>query len=440
MMMKNMKKLSLAVIAISTAMLSTSCLREENFGKTDSKFISLKVSTEGIAETKAGRVAEPLEVVDLSQDGLDLFLYGSVKVNKMSPFGPTTKAASPYVSADADGVTKFDIQMNDIAGYANREVREDYWYIYKLGTEEKLTWDSETDPSHYLAYYPENAAATFATPTTINYTNDGSQDLLVAYVKHSHVDSTYPSSDKNYVPLVFKHPLALIQFNVVSSENNPISVDKIEINNAGLKGIIDGEDFLKSTISSYGTIEATYNSTDKVYSCYIMPDAIGADGLNVTFYVNGKILTTKNLGTTSWDAGYIYNYTLSNTTSDGDVNIELSSDQKDAESIVVENITNTTLWLRAAIIANRVYMGTDGKNRIVELWDKTVEIGDDWKFNTTDGYYYFQKPVIGYQAAEALIKSIPSYDGTLGLQIGVAVQAIEYDGTKTPEAAFAALN
>ena len=114
MMMKNMKKLSLAVIAISTAMLSTSCLREENFGKADSKFISLKVSTEGIAETKAGHVAEPLEVVDLSQDGLDLFLYGSVKVNKMSPFEPMTKAATPYKNGDESKVEAFDIDMNPI--------------------------------------------------------------------------------------------------------------------------------------------------------------------------------------------------------------------------------------------------------------------------------------------------------------------------------------
>lgn len=431
-----MKKLSLAVIAISTAMLSTSCLREENFGKADSKFISLKVSTEGIAETKAGHVAEPLEVVDLSQDGIDLFLYGSVKVNKMSPFGPSTKAAKPYGSADAADVKKFDIQMNNTAGYADREEREDYWYIYSGG--EKLTWESETDPSYYLAYYPQNVegatvnVASFSSSSTINYTGDGTEDFLVAYTEHGHDHANYPVSDDKYVPLTFRHPLALVRFKIADALKGKVT--KIVINNVATSGVIDAENLVPTSLGTKSSIEATPDGEfDDVYSLYVMPDEVGEGGINVTFYVDNKILTTQNLGTDSWDAGYIYNYTLSNTTSDGDVDIDLAEDS--AESIVVENITNTTLWLRAAIIANRV----DGNGRIVEAWDDTVEIGNDWTVNSTDGYYYYQKPVIGYQAAEALIKSIPSFDGTLGLQIGVAVQAIEYDGS-TPEAAFAALN
>lgn len=436
MMMKNMKKLSLAVIAISTAMLSTSCLREENFGKADSKFISLKVSTEGIAETKAGHVAEPIEVVDLSQDGLDLFLYGSVKVNKMSPFEPTTKAATPYKKGDESNVHAFDIQVASsiatVNGVADREDQSAaYWNIYNGG--KKVEWtDESSNNSHFLAYWPQEANASFESSFELNYSGDGSKDFLVAYTAwpHDHANHNNPSS---YVPLTFRHPLALVRFKIADALKEKVT--KIVINNVSTSGKINAETLVPISLGTKSSIEATADEEiDGVYSLYVMPDAVGEGGINVTFYVDNKILTTQNLGTTSWDAGYIYNYTLSNTTSDGDVDIDLAEDS--AESIVVENITNTTLWLRAAVIANRV----DDNGRIVEAWDKTVEIGTDWSVNSTDGYYYYQKPVIGYQAAEALIKSIPSYDGTLGLQIGVAVQAIEYDGTKTPEAAFAALN
>lgn len=435
MMMKNMKKLSLAVIAISTAMLSTSCLREENFGKADSKFISLKVSTEGIAETKAGHVAEPIEVVDLSQDGLDLFLYGSVKVNKMSPFEPMTKAATPYKKGDESNVHAFDIQVASsiatVNGVADREDQSAaYWNIYNGG--KKVEWtDESSNNSHFLAYWPQEANASFESSFELNYSGDGSKDFLVAYTAwpHDHANHNNPSS---YVPLTFRHPLALVRFKIADALKEKVT--KIVINNVSTSGKINAETLVPISLGTKSSIEATADEEiDGVYSLYVMPDAVGEGGINVTFYVDNKILTTQNLGTTSWDAGYIYNYTLSNTTSDGDVDIDLAEDS--AESIVVENITNTTLWLRAAVIANR-----DDNGRIVEAWDKTVEIGTDWSVNSTDGYYYYQKPVIGYQAAEALIKSIPSYDGTLGLQIGVAVQAIEYDGTKTPEAAFAALN
>lgn len=417
MMMKNMKKLSLAVIAISTAMLSTSCLREENFGKADSKFISLKVSTEGIAETKAGHVAEPLEVVDLSQDGLDLFLYGSVKVNKMSPFEPMTKAGRPYGAAAADTVSKFDIQMNNTAGYANREKRADYWYIYSNG--EKLTWESETAPSYYLAYYPQNVEgattkASFANSTTIDYVGDGTQDLLVAYKKHSHVDSTYPTSDENYIPLTFRHPLALVKFNVVG-----VNVTKIVINNAAVSGKINGET-LECTPDAIGPVEATLES-DGVYSVYVMPGEFGADKMNVTFYVGGKVLTTLNLGTDKWNGGFIYNYTIASDT--GKLNIEFV---EEAEPIEVANTLATAVYLRAAVVANWV----DTKGRIVESADPVTFNTDGWVIGT-DGYLYYKTPVIGYQQADALIKEIAdSVNGELKLQVAVAVQAVEYDQQK----------
>lgn len=412
-----MKKLSLAVITISTAMLSTSCLREENFGKADSKFISLKVSTEGIAETKAGHVAEPLEVVDLSQDGLDLFLYGSVKVNKMSPFEPMTKAASPYGKDDAKNVKQFDIQMNNIAGYADREERNDFWYIYSNG--EKLTWESETAPSFYLAYYPQNVEgattkASFANSTTIDYVGDGTQDLLVAYKEHSHVDSTYPTSDDNYIPLVFRHPLALVKFNVVG-----VDVTKIVINNAAVSGEINGET-LKCTPDATGPVEATLES-DGVYSVYVMPGEFGADKMNVTFYVGGKVLTTLNLGTDKWNGGFIYNYTIASDT--GKLDIEFV---EEAEPIEVANTLATAVYLRAAVVANWV----DNKGRIVESADPVTFNTDGWIIGI-DGYLYYKTPVIGYQQADALIKEIAdSENGDLELQVAVAVQAVEYDQQK----------
>lgn len=440
MMMKNMKKISLAVIAISTAMLSTSCLREENFGKADSKFISLKVSTEGVAETKAGHVAEPLEVVDLSQDGLDLFLYGSVKVNKMSPFEPMTKAAKPYYEGDESLVDAFDIQVassiETVDGVADRENENAaYWNIYKDG--KKVEWtDESSNNSYFLAYWPQTAEAGFKSSTELNYSGDGSEDFLVAYSAwpHDHANHNNPSS---YVPLTFRHPLALVRFKIADSLKDKVT--KIVINNVATSGVIDAETLVPTSLGTKSSIEVTADEEiDGVYSLYVMPDDVGEGGINVTFYVDNKILTTQNLGTQKWVAGMIYNYTLSNTDSNNEVDIKLSDAPEDAESIVVENQLNTALWLRAAVIANRVDR-VDGNVRIVEAWDKTVEIGTDWTVNTTDGYYYYQKPVIGYQAAEALIKSIPSYDGTLGLQIGVAVQAIEYDGTSAEEA-FAALN
>lgn len=438
MMMKNMKKISLAVIAISTAMLSTSCLREENFGKADSKFISLKVSTEGIAETKAGHVAEPLEVVDLSQDGLDLFLYGSVKVNKMSPFGPSTKATKPYESGDESEVTTFDIKMNGIQGYADRSKGYDFWYIYRLGTEEKLTWESETDPSEYLAYYPENVkgattnVASFASSSTINYVGDGTKDFLVAYTKHSHDHANYPVSDDKYVSLTFKHPLALVKFKVVSTEAKPITVDKIVVNNAGIKGTINGET-LETEITTTGEIEAKYNEEEGVYSCYIMPDEIGPKGLNVTFYVNGTILTTKALGTSEWKAGMVYNYTLA------DANAESVEIDLDENATKVTNEFTTAVYLRAAIIANWV----DATGRIVDDAAPTLTLAEGWELNDEDGYYYYKDPVIGYQTADLISNIVPGSsddDGAENLQVAVAVQAVEYDSIKTAKEAFAALN
>lgn len=428
MKMKNLKKLSLAVISLS-AMLFSSCLREENFHGADSKFISLKVSADPVVETKAG--AEALEVVEISESGLDLVLSGSVKVNRTSPFAPMTKAASPYKEADAQNVTKFDIQMNNTPGYADREERDDYWYIYNASGE-KLTWKSETDPSYYLAYYPRTAAASFKDSATLNFTNDGSEDFLVAFKEHAHVDATYPSSTDNYIPLVFRHPLALVKFKVVSTEAKPITVDKIVVNNAGIKGTINGET-LETEITTTGEIEAKYNEEEGVYSCYIMPDEIGPKGLNVTFYVNGTILTTKALGTSEWKAGMVYNYTLA------DANAESVEIDLDENATKVTNEFTTAVYLRAAIIANWV----DAKGRIVDDAAPTLTLAEGWELNDEDGYYYYKDPVIGYQTADLISNIVPGSsddDGAENLQVAVAVQAIEYDGTKTPEAAFAALN
>lgn len=443
--MKNMKKLSLAVIAISTAMLSTSCLREENFGKADSKFISLKVSTEGIAETKAGHVAEPLEVVDLSQDGLDLFLYGSVKVNKMSPFAPMTKADSPYGKDDAANVKKFDIQMNNTAGYADREERDDFWYIYSNG--EKLTWEYETAPSYYLAYYPQNeegaATASFVNSTKVSYAGDGEKDFLVAYTEHTHDHANYPVNSDNYVSLTFKHPLALVNFHVAEG----LRIPYIIIHNAATAGDIEvinnGESF-KCTPDKLGDVWLQDAGTQSVgdLSIYLMPGKIGADDINVTFYIDedgdnevDKILSTKNLGTSAWESGYIYNYTIANADVDDVVDVEIA----DEDEIVIENEFTNAVFLRAAVVANWV----DAKGRIVEAWTpaddpitfNTAVLG--WKLNNeekygADGYFYHVVPVLGYQASDALIESITknsNKDG-LKLQVSVAVQAVGYDHDK----------
>lgn len=444
MMMKNMKKISLAVIAISTAMLSTSCLREDNFGSGDSKFISLKVSTESIVETKAGSNVQPIEVVDLSEDGMDLFLYGSVKVNMTSPFAPMTKADAPYGSADAANVKTFDIKVNNIAGYADRTEREDFWYIYS--GDEKLTWESETDPSYYLAYYPQNEVgstlgASFKNSTTVEYKGDGEKDFLVAYTEHSHNHATYPSSTENYVPLTFKHPLALVNFHVAGGLRVPFIIihnastsGKIQVTSTGFNCTPDGLGDL--WLSDNGTVSAGD------LSIYLMPGEIGEDDINVTFYIDedgddtvDKILTTKNLGVDAWKSGYIYNYTIANADVADAVDVEV----EDEESIIVENMLTNAVYLRAAVVANWI----DDNGRIVEAWspaDDPITFNTDtfgWKLNDdakygADGYFYHVNPVFGYQETDALIEKIEknSSKADLKLQISVAVQAVGYDHDK----------
>lgn len=460
MMMNNMKKISLAVIAISTAMLSTSCLREDNFGGGDGKFVSFKVSADNVMGTKSGSGIQGLEMVDLSENGHNLYLFGSVQANNATPFGPMTKAAaSPYTKDDAASVEEFYVKMNGTEGVATKETISlgDIWYMYKDGN--KVEWDDENNAASFLAYYynPEStvSSASFVERSSnkVYFEGDGSEDFLVAYNEHSHNDSTYPSTTANYVPLTFKHPLALVKFHV---EN--VRVAYVVINNAATSGTIEynSDSFSSDSFSYDPDIEKNIwiasedeENVDEM-SIYLMPGDIGSDDINITFYIDEDkdgvtdyILSTKNLGVDKWEAGYIYNYTISDAKFPDVVDIEVI----DKDNVVIQNDFTNAVYLRAAVVANWV----DAKGRIVEAWDpedasidfNTYALG--WMLNDgtikdrdgntpdygSDGYFYHISPVVGYGASDALINAISaSTKGDLTLQVSVAVQAVAYDHEK----------
>lgn len=420
-MMKNMKKLSLAVIAISTAMLSTSCLREENSNVLDDKFVSFKVNTDNVSVTKAASLIEPIELVDLSENGLDLFLLGSVEINELSPIAPRTKATAPqYTGGDVD---IFNIRMDGVVGTA-QEGSGDFWYMYDLD-HQKVLWGDESNDASFLAYYSSVKNAKFTDNINeISYSSKtGTDDLYVAFTKHSHVHKTYPSSDDNYVALTFKHPLALVKFKVVSTDAKPIEVSQVVVNNAATEGTIKASvDEDNNAVFEYSYSEIDNISVDKdedgVYSIYVMPDVISDKDINVTFYVNGKVLTTAKLGVGSWEAGKIYNYTIASDT--GAVGIDIM----DAGSATVSNVMPNTVYLRAAVVVNEMQNG-----RVVKTLNPDIlNLKDtDWQYAEKDGFYYYKTPVIGYMNAEALLKSFNS-----GLyQVSVAVQAVEYDSDRS---------
>ena len=413
--MKNMKtnKISLAVIALVSATIAfSSCEREDGIKVRDGKYVTLKVASTSGVLTKAS--SEILETVELTDNGQTLFLSGSVAPNNYTFDAPLTKADAPITA-----LTQFKVRMTQPDGNAFEEgiAKHDghadgttYWSIYN--DSEKIAWseDSNIDnPSQFLAVYP--SATIYGSNGIVYNAGNAKSDILVAYETRGHEHDNY-HNESSYVVLDFYHPLSLVRFAVAES----INITDIVVNNAATSAVISttkGEGDFNYLINNKGELKATADPTVKdgykVYSFYVVPGSLGENAMNVTFYVDGKILTTKNLGTTEWKSGMIYNYTLNDGYSFNTVvNIEM-------ENNLIVNKTPNAVWVRAAFVATQY----NAKGFVTSSRMVTATAPAGWTLK--NGFYYKDTPVVGYEKVELPISI------STGETLHASVQAIPYE-------------
>lgn len=440
MMMKNMKKLSLAVVALSAAAIFSSCEKEVSPSFGDGKYVTFKVSTSNI-QTKASS-AEVLETVDFSNQGVELFLTGVKTLNTSDPFGPSTKAGNPIKKEDVD---QFNIRMTNpsgedhIDGMAILNKGSEYWSMVYDGSTTPVEWFEDAGNTSFLAYYPYTASNTLFSNTlknTVEYSTENAQeDFIVAYAAYDHSQSHDEyHTPVPYVELNFKHALAQIVFSIADN-----AVSKVVIRNAvigaDLEYDVENEEFTSSE-AKLGDVESAV--VDGTCSFFVAPTALGEGSKLILEFqmADGTVLRTVNLGTDSWDAGWTYSYKLSSAP-EYDVEVEIT----DNSNVTVSNVSAPAVYIRAAIVANIF----DGPKIITNPSEVKINISGSWAIGE-DGYYYYKKPVLGFQSAEQLIDSIEGLENNA--KIFSAVQAILYTGKdalsvwgdKVPDALIEELN
>ena len=417
MMMKNMNKLSLAVVALSAAAMFSSCEKEVSPYFGDGKYVTLKVSTSNI-ETKASS-AEVLETIDFSDQGVELYLTGVKTLNTSNPFGPSTKAGDPFT---AENVDQFSIRMTNpskdahIDGMATLTKGADYWSMVYDNSTTPVEWYEDEGNTSFLAYYPyTNGGSLFSNElNTVKYsTENGQEDFIVAYASYDHRSQHDEyHTPVPYVELNFEHALAQVIFKI---GKDAAKVSKVVIKNAVSEAelVYDNGSF---TTNSKNTTDFDCEVNDGgTCSFFVAPTEFAKSDLILEFQmIDGVVLRTVELGATSWDAGFTYNYTLSKNP-EYTVDIEIT----DNSAVTVRNISAPAVYLRAAVVAN-VF---DAEDRIIAPSSDDFSVNQNW-LEGEDGFYYYKYPVAGYESADPLL-TLSKHDN---VKVSSAVQAILYTG------------
>ena len=440
MTMKRFNSVSLAVFStLAAACAFSSCSKEVlNDNSIDSRFVTLSVSTETGVETKA--VAQSSEMVDLSENGFDLFVSASVSVNNEDPFSAVETKGQVITNDNKDKIiTEFPLLMTGketLSGIA-KPYDSDHWCMYDGTT--KVEWPEDGGEYTFIANYLAEGAGTFDA-STLEYVgiagnkegNNAAKmcDFLVANTTMTHDCQTYHNPE-TYVKIHFYHALAAVRFNFEGA-----TVTRIMINNIKKDGtiVLNEESTDPDRITwkdqsgnvSYTQDCSTTSSVDE-RTFFLVPQTLDENS-TITFEMldenkNPRSITAQasKLGVSKWEAGYIYNYTISTTATQGLIEVEASKET------VVSNVRSGSAYVRAAVIGNWV----DSKGRVVEDWDGTLENNGSWV--KIGDYYYTTSPIFGFNQSEALVKSFTegtSHDGKT-LKVNMLVQALAWSEDKS---------
>lgn len=281
---------------------------------------------------------------------------------------------------------------------------------------------------------------------TISYTNDGALDLLYAFNREKRTFNdegkitdgagTYKSGKKDAMDIKFSHALAAVRFDV-----SPLTKEGMTIKSIKFLGVVNKAD-CEITVGSATadnpfplsfdwtpqsvspnkadftvsfasgdfteTADGVANSMMSMSSSkflFLIPQEVQGQGITVELtYENAggtEKTTTASLNhSTPWEAGKYYTYRLKC----GSVDLALTGT---SPTVSVKNTGTAKAFLRVAIVGNwcMTFSGTpypvsecpsadiaftsfhDGAD------DTITGAGGHWVLNTSDGYWYYSKPV-----------------------------------------------
>lgn len=468
--MKRFKSLSLAVIAMGAAALTiTSCNLEEGGRSGKAGRVIIDVSTDSGIDTKAAH-SEEFETVDLSVDGLPFFLSMTKSVYRATP-SVQTKGAVIFDdrNLDKDGVKNitergsFDILARKYADKSLFPSIDDVTVTntasYKGGK-----WEidheidfNDTDALDFWAYsYEGTKPYSLIDHRTFKYTgvepgknkNDGSlmSDFLVA-------NTSNQTAENNPVNIHFYHALAAVKFNVapayLTSEvtGGPysyLSVRISEVKNSGSATFDSNNGAFTWTTDDAKVVyeQVLYDGTEASPAdrtmFFIPQDA--KDVLLFTFYLTNKdgqeyALSTKSIGATKFEAGYIYNYTIGNDVT-GNVEVAIHEGfDGETKTATVGLEASASAYVRVAIVANWFTDAAAGKSsKAYAKYDGDIETGENWLYSDPteggDGYYYYKYPLLGHTDSSELVKDFkctgaePESPFNLHLEMKIIAQAV----------------
>lgn len=308
------------------------------------------------------------------------------------------------------------------------------------------------------------------------------EDFIVAYTGGiDHQTDHGTGQQVNTVLLHYYHPLAAVRFvaPVAADRDQSVSISRVTINNVKTGGSVTYN--TSTDVTSDTAFKTAFNwtagndrgnyaqkfSTDKdEMTFFIVPQDLSDVVVTFNIVHTGIDGTTKHehqltapaskLGTSSWDQGYVYTYTL-DTNALGKVDIDIQEDFTTGgevkKNVKIENLVQSTAFVRAKAVAN--WCTDSGKIiRSYPLDNTNININTtDWLLGA-DGYYYCKFPVRGYSSSPVFINSftqptdisnIPNGSQIIGLHLEMSIiaQAVESDsyspsGTTYIEAAWSA--
>lgn len=490
-----MKYISLAVVSlVAASMFTTSCIKEEKFsnGASTGKVI-IDVNTDKAVETKSGRATTKLfETVELENDGVSLFLSGTASlydenplVGRMATKGTiitTDNAEDGNAAINAEGQKFYVTVLNKNEIYHTIDGGDAKGVVAKFdpnGVETKwpllteVDWPDENPKLDFWAYYDMGGNAT---PSGNGYSRylyegpaSGNAGMDASKMKDFLVANTVGATENN-VAIHFYHALSAVRFNVDAEKflealdndgNNKYNSLKVTVSGIYKDGDVkyvndpskmyfdwDWTDEMKAD-ASYEQIlfdrsKAGQEGFDENgyailtnRTMFIVPQAVGSDtdALFTFEIVDGighkTVVSTDNVGTTTWMPGYIYSYHVGLDTY-GNVGVEVREsfdNNTEKRDVRFELTKSSASYLRVAVIANwclsngKVFAAYDGG------WDANRS---EW-VEGTDGFFYSKYPVLGHTESENLIDQfkpkgiVPPSPYPLHLEMNILVQAISYD-------------
>lgn len=469
-------------------MLFTACNIDDPIVGASTGKVIIDVATGNTVDTKAGSTTKLFDTVDLSSDGVSLFLTGTESLYNESPFGT-------FVTTKGSIVGDIDDKNNDYE--INSEGQKFYVSVLRGGGFYH-TINNETAKMIEAKFDPNGAETHWPLLKEVDWPDEGSKklDFWAVYDNDSHVTpsgdgyATYlyqgPASgkagmdaslmsdflvantneaEKNNVSIHFYHALSVLRFNVDDAFTANYKSIKVTVSGIYKDGDVeytgkaddmyfdwDWSDESMKADASYEQVlydvekAGTDGFDDKGYATlanktfFIVPQAVGpATDALFTFEITDKtnhvtVLSANNVGTTSWMPGYIYNYNVGQDQY-GNVGVAVKEgadgdtfDHLKKENVRFELTKSSASYLRVAVIAN--WCLSNGK--IYQGYNGGFDVTNDWVLGS-DGFYYSVYPVLGHSESDDFIKvftpkgTVPTAPYPLNLEMKFLVQAISYD-------------